>query len=573
MKNNNTHPCNQEQNHIHNSQEHVIKQWVDECTGKFIDPITVTDAVITNHGKVLTEVLEMIFDNLRQNKDLLNRLKLKVEDLENYKSQFIALKAAFDLIKAQIDNGTFATKTDLECLRTQLYAMLESIRQQLRTNTELFNRLLTYLVSNSGQGGQGGSIDPGDLSNYLTEAQADARYVLKDTLTLTIAIRSLNKFVETVKSDLTGEIFIPETNPYSEIFNQITLPPTVGGAFYVDDTANGHSRFHFTLSGDVNGDGNVTAADITALYGWLLNNDDSQVVFGDQTGDNTITAADITAVYNVLLNGRQGSIHDKVTEKDFNLPAGVIFMSGNYIYYVANDNSTVCIGRVPRENDYLASTYNVIFNPSIPAEQIVRPSMENNEKTVVTREMEKAVSGNKLVNVYIAAAKAKNLTGTMDEKIASIDSAIANNTFTHELLNYSNQAYKEQWTGLPQEYAQGLVFMVDSWNDSGIARELQRVQPLGSFIDFKRFFATRPYIDIAMFGRERFNKSTSRFNVVDLSTIPDAPFSGQEDYIIVADYTPSSGVAYRFFWNGKTLGKPVIVEQEHFDDYLASISQ
>lgn len=55
------------------------------------------------------------------------------------------------------------------------------------------------------------------------------------------------------------------------------------------------------LHGDVNGDGVVTAADITELYNYLLNNDDSHIVNGDQTGDGIITAADITAVYGVLL--------------------------------------------------------------------------------------------------------------------------------------------------------------------------------------------------------------------------------------------------------------------------------
>lgn len=58
-----------------------------------------------------------------------------------------------------------------------------------------------------------------------------------------------------------------------------------------------------SIPGDVNGDGEVTAADITALYDVLLNNDDSHIVNGDQTGDGIITAADVTAVYNVLLGG------------------------------------------------------------------------------------------------------------------------------------------------------------------------------------------------------------------------------------------------------------------------------
>ena len=56
------------------------------------------------------------------------------------------------------------------------------------------------------------------------------------------------------------------------------------------------------IPGDVNGDGNVTAADVTALYDFLLNNDSSHIVNGDQNGDGNITAADITAVYTILLS-------------------------------------------------------------------------------------------------------------------------------------------------------------------------------------------------------------------------------------------------------------------------------
>lgn len=55
------------------------------------------------------------------------------------------------------------------------------------------------------------------------------------------------------------------------------------------------------VTGDVNGDGEVTAADVTALYNWLLNNDNAALVNGDQNGDGEITAADVTSVYNVML--------------------------------------------------------------------------------------------------------------------------------------------------------------------------------------------------------------------------------------------------------------------------------
>ena len=55
---------------------------------------------------------------------------------------------------------------------------------------------------------------------------------------------------------------------------------------------------------DVDGDGLVTASDITALYNFILNNDSSSIVNGDQDGDGQITAGDITTVYNLMLGSK-----------------------------------------------------------------------------------------------------------------------------------------------------------------------------------------------------------------------------------------------------------------------------
>lgn len=72
-----------------------------------------------------------------------------------------------------------------------------------------------------------------------------------------------------------------------------------------DEIANVNGGTSVVIPGDVNGDGTVTAADITALYDVLLNNDYSQIVNGDQTGDGVITAADVTAVYTILLGSKK----------------------------------------------------------------------------------------------------------------------------------------------------------------------------------------------------------------------------------------------------------------------------
>ena len=58
------------------------------------------------------------------------------------------------------------------------------------------------------------------------------------------------------------------------------------------------------VPGDVDGDGHVGSADITALYNYLLNSDSSSLVNGDQNGDGSITSGDITFVYSILLGGQ-----------------------------------------------------------------------------------------------------------------------------------------------------------------------------------------------------------------------------------------------------------------------------
>ena len=75
--------------------------------------------------------------------------------------------------------------------------------------------------------------------------------------------------------------------------NKRWIPWKFSGSNWVEIPAN--------IPGDVNGDGSVNSADITALYDYLLNNDSSGIVNGDVDGDGHITSGDITAVYDILL--------------------------------------------------------------------------------------------------------------------------------------------------------------------------------------------------------------------------------------------------------------------------------
>ena len=56
-----------------------------------------------------------------------------------------------------------------------------------------------------------------------------------------------------------------------------------------------------SIPGDVNGDGEVTGSDVTALYNHILFGQDTEIFNGDQNGDGEVTGSDVTAVYNIIL--------------------------------------------------------------------------------------------------------------------------------------------------------------------------------------------------------------------------------------------------------------------------------
>ena len=107
-----------------------------------------------------------------------------------------------------------------------------------------------------------------------------------------------------------GPDIVENDRPIGIIFNNGTtqtadLEYVAGGVYnlagkllYTVPSGGGDTPIY----GDVNGDGFVTAADVTALYNVMLNDDYSDIVNGDVNGDGNITAGDVTEIYNILLN-------------------------------------------------------------------------------------------------------------------------------------------------------------------------------------------------------------------------------------------------------------------------------
>ncbi len=79
---------------------------------------------------------------------------------------------------------------------------------------------------------------------------------------------------------------------------------------------------------DVNGDGVVTASDVTALYDYMLGN----VPGGDQfdvNGDGVVTAADVTALYDSMLGNVPGGSQGGHEWVDLGLPSGTLWATMN----------------------------------------------------------------------------------------------------------------------------------------------------------------------------------------------------------------------------------------------------
>ena len=79
------------------------------------------------------------------------------------------------------------------------------------------------------------------------------------------------------------------------------LTVTVKGEDISENTDNFHTyTIQFAKKGDVNGDGEVTIADVTALVNIILHKEDENVM-ADVNGDGPVTIADVTALVNIIL--------------------------------------------------------------------------------------------------------------------------------------------------------------------------------------------------------------------------------------------------------------------------------
>ena len=157
--------------------------------------------------------------------------------------------------------------------------------------------------------------------------------------------------------------------------NQVTFTGTGGNSLHSMTVTYEIDEGNYSPL-DVNHDGNITSADITAIYNYLLNNDQTFVAYCDVNNDGNITSADITAIYNFILNGIEPSIVDPPT---FSHPSGTVFNTPTEVTVTGPANSRVYIttdGSTPSTTNYQDNAYGSItvmvgFNMTLKAIAVV----------------------------------------------------------------------------------------------------------------------------------------------------------------------------------------------------------
>ncbi len=153
--------------------------------------------------------------------------------------------------------------------------------------------------------------DNGDYSMALTDRMSDNHYIIANPKNngdigvvivsfppmdftgdngpvMTIDMKAIENFIGTTEFTVKN-VVMTTANAQTEI----SVPD-----FVVVVTAVKGSNHVY---GDVNCDGYVTSADITALYDYLLAGDTTYITTSDVNGDGAVNSADVTEVYNILM--------------------------------------------------------------------------------------------------------------------------------------------------------------------------------------------------------------------------------------------------------------------------------
>ena len=121
----------------------------------------------------------------------------------------------------------------------------------------------------------------------------------------------------------------------------LIVPDGTEDQYQSTDWWNQFTQAKIILRGDVNGDGTVNIADVTAMIDYLLSGDESSILLinGDVNKDGTVNIADVTALIDYLLSGAW----------PFD---GTVTIQGITFNMVAVEGGTFTMGATPEQGSY-----------------------------------------------------------------------------------------------------------------------------------------------------------------------------------------------------------------------------
>lgn len=157
-----------------------------------------------------------------------------------------------------------------------------------------------------GQGSSGDQVFVDDMVLVYNSELSSVKYDGNDVSVariMNLPSESYDESKLTLTHNAKGNATIEKS--YDETSAVLTI--TVKGEDCISDDIYGANAdnfhtytIHFAKKGDVNGDGNVTIADVTALVNIILGKNDKKAI-ADVNGDGPVTIADVTALVNIIL--------------------------------------------------------------------------------------------------------------------------------------------------------------------------------------------------------------------------------------------------------------------------------
>lgn len=260
-------------------------------------------------------------------------------------------KAAF--IESGMTNFNFATSTTLSSVDDWAFANSKQVSVELPSATTHLGKGAFYFAEDLSSFLPSASLD--SISDYLLAGTAVSNdnaigkavktignYAFYNTPAESLTIPASVTYIGTqamagmtqLQSLTSDATTVPELG--EDVWagvNQAVIPLYVPiAAFDAYNEASQWQNFMITkkfIYGDVNCDGSVNAADVTALYSYILQGNTTFIATSDVNGDQSINAADVTAVYGVILGKSNGqhvpsyiNSNDEMSADDFTINNG-----------------------------------------------------------------------------------------------------------------------------------------------------------------------------------------------------------------------------------------------------------